>query len=119
MFLNGADLLLRMLRSEREADFQLHLNCMCEVMPWFREAGRTNYAKYMPVYVAEMKSLEHEQQEAYTFMQQGGFVVRRSEDQSFNCVATDQALEQTINREGKSQGGVVGFTLQKGAPQPM
>ena len=64
---------------------------------------------------AEMKSLEQEQPEAYTFMQQGGFVVRRSEDQSFNCVATDQALEQTINREGKSQGGVVGFTLRKGA----
>ncbi len=115
MFLNGADLLLRILRSEREADFQLHLNCMCEVMPWFRAAGRTNYGKYMPVYVAEMKALEHEQPEAYTFMQQGGFVVRRSEHRSFNCVATDQALEQTINREGKSQGGVVGFTLRKGA----
>ncbi len=115
MFLNGADLLLRILRSEREADFQLHLNFMCEVMPWFRAAGRTNYGKYMPVYVAEMKALEHEQPEAYTFMQQGGFVVRRSEHRSFNCVATDQALEQTINREGKSQGGVVGFTLRKGA----
>ncbi len=115
MFLNGADLLLRILRSEREADFQLHLNCMCEVMPWFSAAGRTNYGKYMPVYVAEMKALEHEQPEAYTFMQQGGFVVRRSEHRSFNCVATDQALEQTINREGKNQGGVVGFTLRKGA----
>ncbi len=115
MFLNGADLLLRILRSEREADFQLHLNCMCEVMPWLRAAGRTNYGKYMPVYVAEMKALEHEQPEAYTFMQQGGFVVRRSEHRSFNCVATDQALEQTINQEGKSQGGVVGFTLRKGA----
>ena len=115
MFLNGADLLLRILCSEREADFQLHLNCMCEVMPWFRAAGRTNYSKYMPVYVAEMKALEHEQPEAYTFMQQGGFVVRRSEHRSFNCVASDQALEQTINREGKSQGGVVGFTLRKGA----
>ncbi len=88
---------------------------MCEVMPWFSAAGRTNYGKYMPVYVAEMKALEHEQPEAYTFMQQGGFVVRRSEHRSFNCVATDQALEQTINREGKNQGGVVGFTLRKGA----
>ncbi|KAI4829100.1 hypothetical protein KUCAC02_023162 [Chaenocephalus aceratus] len=117
MFLKGADLLLRILLSEREADFQLHLNSMCEVIPWFRAAGRTNYAKYMPVYVAEMKALEHEQPEAYTFMQEGGFVVRRSEDHSFNCVAlaTDQALEQTINREGKSQGGVVGFTLRKAA----
>ena len=32
----------------------------------------------------------------------------------FNAVATDQALEQTIHREGKSQGGVIGFTLRKG-----
>jgi len=75
-FLNGADLLLRMLCSEREADFQLQLNCMCEFMPWFRAAGRTNYAKYMSVYVAEMKSFEHEQPEAYTFMQQGGLLIR-------------------------------------------
>ena len=114
-FLNGADLLLRMLRSEREADFQLHLNCMCEILPWFRAAGRTNYAKYMPVYVAEMKALEYEQPEAYTFMQEGGFVVRRSEHRGFNCVPSDQALEQTINQEGKSHCGVIGFTLRKGA----
>ena len=47
-------------------------------------------------------------------MQEGIFVVRWSEDHSFNCVVTDQALEQ-INRKGKSQGEVVGFTLWKGA----
>ena len=32
---------------------------------------------------------------------EGGFVVRRSARRIFNCVPTDQALEQTINREGK------------------
>ncbi|KAF3842505.1 hypothetical protein F7725_024456 [Dissostichus mawsoni] len=30
-FMQGVDLLLRMLRAERDADFQLHLNCMVEV----------------------------------------------------------------------------------------
>ena len=34
----------------------------------------------------------------------GGFVVRRSASRIFNCAPTDQALEQTINREAKSQG---------------
>ena len=43
-FIEGADLLLRMLRSEREANFELHLNCMSEAIPWFRAAGRTNYS---------------------------------------------------------------------------
>ena len=46
----------------------------------------------------------------YRQMMEGGFVVRRSASRIFNCVPTDQALEQTINREAKSQGGVIGFT---------
>jgi len=45
---------------------------------------------------------------------EGGFVIRRSKSRIFNCVPTDQALEQTINREAKSQGGVIGLTLRKG-----
>ena len=44
----------------------------------------------------------------------GGFVVRRS-SRCFNAVASDQALEQTINRDGKSQGCVIGFTVWKDA----
>ena len=47
-------------------------------------------------------------------MQKRGFVVRRS-DKNFNSVSTDQALEQNINREAKSKGGVIGCTLRKGA----
>ena len=30
-------------------------------------------------------------------------------------MATDQGLEQTINKDGKSRGGVFGLTLRKGA----
>ena len=52
----------------------------------------------------------------YRHMMDGGVVVvRRSASRIFNCVPTYQALEQTINREAKSQGGVIGFTLRKGA----
>ena len=42
-------------------------------------------------------------------------MVRRSEKRAFNSVPTDQALEQSINQEAKSRGGVVGFILRKGA----
>ena len=42
-------------------------------------------------------------------------MVRRSASRSFNCVASDQALEQTVDREGKSKGGGVSLTLRKGA----
>jgi len=114
-FMQGVDLLLRMLRAERDADFQLHLNCMVEVLTWFRAAGRNNYSKYVPIYLEEMRTLQQQQPESYKFLLEGGFVAWRSDERSFNCVATDQALEQTINREGKSEGGVIGLTLKKGA----
>ena len=42
-------------------------------------------------------------------------MVRRSPNRQFNCVPTDQALEQTVNREAKSHGGIISFTLRKGA----
>ena len=70
----------------------------------------------LPQYiVAEMRVLEDQQPDTYRFMQSGGFVVRRSAKHQFHCVPTDQVLKQTINREAKCAGGVIGFTLRKGA----
>ena len=61
-----------------------------------------------------MKQLEEQEPLMYRHMMEGGFVVCGSATRVFNCVLTDQALEQMINREAKSQGGVIGFTLHKG-----
>ena len=113
-FIEAGNTLLRLLRAEREANFIMHIQAVIDTVPYFILAGRVNYARYTPVYIAEMKQLETRQPRMYEHMLQGGFVVRRSETRVFNCVPTDQALEQTINREAKSQGGVIGFTLRKG-----
>ena len=114
-FLEAGNTLLRLLRADREANFQLHLDAVLEAIPFFHLAGRVNYARYTPVYVSEMKSLETAQPDMFQHLMNGGFVVRRKQETTFNCVPTDQALEQTINREAKSDGGIIGFTLRKGA----
>jgi hypothetical protein len=62
-----------------------------------------------------MKELQITDPTMFQHMMSGGFVVKRSEEKTFNCGATDQALEQTINREAKTQGGVIGYTRRKGA----
>ena len=62
-----------------------------------------------------MKTLEEKHPQSYVHLQNGGLVVRRCNDYNFNAVSTDQALEQTINRETKGQGGVIGLTLRKQA----
>ena len=110
-FLYGSDILLHLLRAEREANFELHLIATCEAIPWFTAAGRSTYAKFVPVYVADMKALEQAQPESYRHMCNSGFTVRRSENHKFNCIAANQALQQTVNKDGKSKGGVIGLTL--------
>ncbi len=114
-FLESGNILLRLLRADREANFLMHIQAITETVPYFFLAGRITYARYTPVYIAEMKQLEEQEPLMYRHMMEGGFVVRRSASRPFNCVPTDQALEQSVNREAKSQGGVVGFTLRKGA----
>ena len=113
-FMQGVGTLLRLLRAERDGMFELHLIAVCETIPWCRAADRGNYVRYLPGYLNDMVTLQQKQPKFYQYLRDGGFVVRLS-SRRFNAVATDQALEQTINREGKSQGGVIGFTLRKGA----
>ena len=66
--------------------------------------------RYLPGYINDMISLKEKQPKTYQYLQDGGFVVRRS-SRRFHAVASDQALEQTINHEGKSKGGVIIFTM--------
>ena len=113
-FLDAGDTLLKLLWADREADFEMHLTAVLEDIPYFFLASRSNYARYTPVYVAEMRRLEVSAPRMFQHMLEGGFVVKRSE-RTFNCVHTDQALEQSINREAKSQGCVISYTLRKGA----
>ena len=57
-FLDAGDTLLKLLRAYREADFEMHLTAVLEVIPYFFPVGGSNYARYTPVYVAEMRHLK-------------------------------------------------------------
>ena len=82
---------MKLLRADREADFEMHLDAVYNTNPYFFMAGRINYARYTPVNLSEMRGLENNVPEMFAHMQKGGFVVRRS-DNNFNSVPTDQAL---------------------------
>ena len=86
----------------------------CETIPWCGAEDNINYAMYSPGYQNDMVTLQQEQPKFYQYLQDGGFSVSWSSRRTCS-VASDQALEQTINRERKSHGGVIGFTLRKGA----
>ena len=55
--------------------------------------------------------------DAYSQMERGEFAVQRIRQSPFAQVPVDQALEQTINRDTKVNGGIIGFSLHPGAVQ--
>jgi hypothetical protein len=43
------------------------------------------------------------------------WTVQRQKDRQFSSVPCDQTIEQTLNKDSKMKGGLVGFTLNRGA----
>ena len=41
------------------------------------------------------------------------FAVQRQGDHGFSAVACNQAIEQTANRDSKTKGGLIGFSMNR------
>ncbi|CAH3141995.1 unnamed protein product, partial [Porites evermanni] len=76
-----------------------------------------NYARWIPVYLADMKELPRKHPEVHKEFTEGNHAISRSDNQPFAKVWTDMALEQSINADSKSKGGVVGITHNQSALQ--
>ena len=62
-----------------------------------------------------MDQLQETHPDAFDVFSKGDFVVQRSESSRFSQVAVDQTIEQTVNHDTKSKGGVVGFSAKQDA----
>lgn len=85
------------------------------MVAWFFVYDRINYARYTPVYLLEMVNLENTHPNIHNHMMNGGFVVQRQTKYGFSQVPVDQTIEQTMNRDTKTKGGLTGVTVRKGA----
>ncbi|KAL2094651.1 hypothetical protein ACEWY4_009370 [Coilia grayii] len=98
-------ILLLFIRSQREGNWGLHLYAFQEMLPYFHRYDHTNYARWGPVYLAQMKQLPAEVQDEFD---SGNWVVKGS-SRRFNQVDPDQAQEW-MNGVGKKSGGIIGIT---------
>ena len=101
--INMVEILLDFIRAERDGNWILHLEAFAAVLPWV-----TNYARWGPVYLADMKLLQMTAPDVYAEFMQGYFVVKRTK-RRFNQVPADQATEW-INKTCKMQNGIIGIT---------
>lgn len=109
-------MLLQFVKAERTGNWRLHLAATSSMAPYFFAHDRQNYARWLPVYLAEMGQLEQKHPEVYQQFMEGEHAISRS-SQPFASVWTDMALEQSINLDSKSKGGIVGISLNADALQ--
>ena len=51
-------LLLIFLNSLRAADFELYVDALSNMLPWFFAMNHSNYARWLPVHLRDMRSLD-------------------------------------------------------------
>ena len=107
MYLDLIDIFLSLQFAERSGNWKLYLEVLEAMMPVFFAANRYRYSKWLAVHIHEMKELVGTAPEVYNEFMAGNFVVRRTK-RPFSSVSTDMALEQTLNRDVKTTGGLIG-----------
>ena len=97
-----------LIRSFREANFALYCQALGQLIPFFFANNNTNYARWLPVHLRDMLTLETTHPVVFEEFQKGNFVVHKT-NRDFSAMALDQAHEQA-NAIIKADGGAIGLT---------
>ena len=79
------EILLYFIRAERDGNWTLQLEAFAAMLPWLTIYDHTNYARWGPVWPADMKLLEKTAPEVHSEFVSGNFVVKRT-SRRFNQV---------------------------------
>ncbi|CAC5400232.1 unnamed protein product [Mytilus coruscus] len=74
MFLVAVQIMLSNVRAEREGNWSAHLMSSSKMLPYFYITNRTNYSRWMPVYILDMLELPAEIESAFEL---GEFSIRQ------------------------------------------
>ena len=100
--------ILIFVRSLREGIFELHKESCKRLAPWFFALDRTNYARWLPVHIRDMESLDTKLPNLAAQFRKGRFVVNKT-NRSFSALPIDHAHEQN-NKIVKGGGSAIGLT---------
>jgi len=106
-------LLLQFVKAERTGNWELHLSSVSAMVPHSFMMDRPNYARWLPVYIMDIRQLATKHPQVHQEFVNGYHAVSRS-GKPFAQVWTDMALEQTIKADSKSKGGTIGISQNPG-----
>ena len=106
--------MLMFIRAVCTANWELHLEALEIFTKYFFAHDRLNYARMIPLYLAEMKALSNTDPEIYAEFKDGNWVVNKNPCVPFCAIGSDNALEH-LNRSMKVTRGLVRITLNPSA----
>ena len=106
-FTNFVSIIRMFIRAERTGNFQLHILSTEQMLPILAAAGHDKYTLAIVKYLKDIKNLCPCLEEKYN---QGCFTVNRNDKLFWSGTFTDQIIEQTLMRSGKTQGGLINIT---------
>lgn len=98
---------MHFIRAIREGDFQLYIETLTSIVPWFFSLDHTHYARWIPIHLRDMISLQDCHFNVNEAFMRGKFTVKKTRH-AFSVIAIDQAHEQN-NAAVKGDGGAVGL----------
>ena len=113
-YVSMVQLLLQFIKADRTGNWILHLSATAAMTPHFFAMDRPNYARWLLVYLADMNQLPETHPAVNEEFMSGNHAISRS-PQPFAQVWTDMALKQSINRDSKTNGGIIGISQRAGA----
>jgi hypothetical protein len=106
--------MLLFIGSVRTGNWEMHLSSLEVFTKYFFAHDKLNYARMIPVYLADMKELKTSDPAIYEELLTGNWVVNKNAEVPFCAIGADHGLEQ-VNRSMKVSGGLVGITLNPSA----
>ena len=79
-------------RAIREADFQLYVDALTKIVPWFFALDHTHYARWIPVHLRDIVALKEVHPTVFAEFMKGNFVVKKTANR-FSAISIDQAHE--------------------------
>jgi len=100
-------LVKQFIQAERSGNWNLHLQCIQDMFPYFHASGHFLYAKSCHLYLQDMQELKSKLSnlDYKRFVTKGYFTIRRS-DKFWSGIWSDMTIKQTLMRSMKSNGGL-------------
>ena len=105
--------ILMFIRASREGDWNLYLESLKALAKYFFAHDRLNYARMVPLYLAQMHRLKIDDPDIHHEFMQGNVCVNKNEI-PFSAIGLDHAIEN-VNKLMKIRGGLKDLTQQPAA----